>query len=131
MKILTTLTAALAIWTTVAGGATAQNCDSKGSNWQGRIDIGSTIYGFELRRLTCATDSMWNYYVWTTSTRWEGTATVDKAGTNLSVVTVTGGLAGCSLSGTWYPRDVINARPYRGNGSANCGGGGSWSANIR
>jgi hypothetical protein len=131
MKLLTALTTALAFWITLSGGAAAQNCDDRGSNWQGRIDIGSTIYGFELRRLTCAADSMWNYYVWTTTARWEGTATVGMTGRSLSVVTATGGLAGCSLSGTWYPRDVTNGLPYRGNGSASCGGGGTWSANIR
>lgn len=114
-----------------APAASALPCDDRGSNWQGRIDIGSTIYGFELRRLTCAPDSLWNYYVWTTTSRWEGTATVGMAGTSLNVATVSGSLAGCSLSGTWYPRDTTNGQPYRGRGSASCGGGGTWSAAIR
>ena len=53
------------------------------------------------------------------------------AGTALSVNTVSGSLPGCSLSGTWYPRDVTNGIPYRGSGSAFCSGSGTWSANIR
>ncbi|NPD18424.1 hypothetical protein [Alterinioella nitratireducens] len=121
----------LCLGLTLATPAAAQNCDNRGSNWQGRIDLPSGIYGFELRRLTCAADSMWNYYIWNTTSRWEGTATVGMAGTALSVNTVSGSLAGCSLSGTWYPRDVTNGIPYRGSGSAFCSGSGTWSANIR
>jgi len=111
--------------------AAAQSCDSRGSNWQGRIDLPSGIYGFELRRLACAGDSMWNYYIWNTTSRWEGTATVAMNGTLLNVNTVSGSLPGCSLSGTWYPRDVTNGLPYRGSGSASCSGSGTWSASIR
>lgn len=115
----------------MAAPALAQNCDSRGSNWQGRIDLPSGIYGLELRRLTCAGDSMWNYYIWNTTSRWEGTATVGMNGTALFVSTVTGSLPGCSLSGTWYPRDVTNGLPYRGSGTASCSGTGTWSAAIQ
>lgn len=115
----------------LAAPAMALNCDNRGSNWQGRIDLPSGIFGFELRRQTCASDSLWNYYIWNTTSRWEGTATVGMAGTALSVNTVSGSLSGCSLSGTWYPRDTTNGLPYRGNGSAFCSGSGSWSAAIR
>ena len=45
--------------------AHALPCDNRGSNWQGRIDIGPKIWGFELRRQTCAATSPWNYYLWT------------------------------------------------------------------
>jgi len=131
MNLASILTLCCALWLGLASMASAQNCDSRGSNWQGRIDIGNTIYGFELRRRTCAPGSLWNYYVWSTTSRWEGAATVAMTGRNLLVQTTTGGLAGCSLSGTWYPRDVTNGIPYRGRGGANCGGGGTWSANIR
>ena len=115
----------------VAGPAAALNCDNRGVNWQGRIDLPSGIYGFELRRLTCAGDSLWNYYIWNTTSRWEGTATVGMAGTSLLVSTVSGSLPGCTLSGTWYPRDTTNGIPYSGRGSANCFGSGSWSATIQ
>ena len=115
----------------VSGPAAALNCDNRGSNWQGRIDLPSGIYGFELRRLTCAGDSLWNYYIWNTVERWEGTATVGMAGTSLTVNTVSGSLPGCSLFGTWYPRDTTNGIPYSGRGSASCFGSGSWSATIQ
>ncbi|TBX27840.1 MULTISPECIES: hypothetical protein [Nioella] len=114
-----------------AGPAAALNCDNRGVNWQGRIDLPSGIYGFELRRLTCAADSLWNYYIWNTTSRWEGTATVGLVGTSLTVNTVSGSLAGCSLSGTWYPRDTTNGIPYSGRGAASCSGTGSWSATIQ
>lgn len=119
----------LGLW--LAAPALALPCDNRGSNWQGRIDLPSGIYGFELRRRTCDPGSLWNYYIWNTTSRWEGTATVGLSGTFLSVSTVSGSLAGCSLSGTWYPRDVTNGIPYRGNGSASCSGAGSWSATIQ
>lgn len=111
--------------------ASALPCDNRGSNWQGRIQMGSTIWGFEMRRQTCSPASLWNYYLWSNTTRYEGQATVAMAGTSLTVNTITGGAAGCSLNGTWYKRDVHNARPYRGNGAAFCGGSGVWSAVIR
>ncbi|MCL4675099.1 MAG: hypothetical protein KJZ59_03510 [Pararhodobacter sp.] len=116
----------------VTGPAFGLNCDDRGSNWGGRIDLPSGIYGFELRRQTCAPTSLWNYYVWSTSTRWEGHATVTLAGTDLIVTNVSGGLDGCQLSGTWYPRDVTNGIPYRGSGfAAYLGASGTWSASIR
>lgn len=114
----------------LAGPSAALNCDDRGSNWQGRIDLPSGIYGFELRRQTCAADSLWNYYIWTTTERWQGQATVAMFGTSLLVNTVSGSLPGCSLNGTWYARDVTNGIPYRGNGSASCSGTGTWRASI-
>ena len=125
------IAAAILLAAGVAGPAAALNCDNRGVNWQGRIDLPSGIYGFELRRLTCAGDSLWNYYIWNTTSRWEGTATVGMAGTSLQVSTVSGSLPGCTLSGTWYPRDTTNGIPYSGRGSANCFGSGSWSATIQ
>lgn len=122
---------AFVIGLVTAGQAAALNCDNRGVNWQGRIDLPSGIYGFELRRLTCAADSLWNYYIWDTVDRWEGTATVGMAGTALTVNTVTGSLSGCSLSGTWYPRDTTNGTPYSGRGAASCFGIGSWRATIQ
>lgn len=131
MKSLTRMVFAGALCL-VAAPAFGLNCDNRGSNWGGRIDLPSGLYGFELRRQTCAAESLWNYYVWSTTTRWEGNATVAMVGTSLTVNNTTGGLAGCALSGTWYPRDVINGRPYSGSGSAFClGASGSWSAEIR
>lgn len=123
--------ATIAVALCLAGPAAALNCDNRGSNWQGRIDLPSGIYGFELRRLTCAGDSLLNYYIWDTTSRWEGTATVAMLGTSLSVNTVSGSLTGCSLNGTWYPRDTTNGIPYSGRGSASCFGAGTWSAAIR
>lgn len=115
----------------ISGPAASLNCDNMGSNWQGRIDLPSGIYGFELRRRTCAGDSLWNYYIWNTVDRWEGTASVAMVGTSLWVGDLSGSLAGCTLSGTWYPRDTTNGIPYSGRGAASCFGSGSWSAAIR
>ena len=115
---------AAAVQVLSAASASALPCDSRGSNWQGRIQIGTGIWGFELRRQTCAPDSLWNYYVWSNTARYEGQATVAKSGSAISVATITGGIAGCSLNGTYRKRDVHNARPYRGDGAAFCGGSG-------
>lgn len=114
-----------------AGPAAALNCDNRGVNWHGRIDLPSGIYGFELRRRTCEGDSLWNYYIWNTVERWEGTASINMVGTSLWVGDLSGSLAGCTLSGTWYPRDTTNGIPYSGRGSASCFGSGSWSATIQ
>jgi len=112
--------------------AHALPCDDRGSNWQGRIDIGPKIWGFELRRQTCAATSPWNYYLWTAQgERLQGQATVTKNGRSLIVSPYNGGAAGCSLNGTWAPRDTTNGRSTRGSGTAFCGGGGTWSAAIR
>tara|TARA_R110002126_G_scaffold291569_3_gene453830 strand:- start:4683 stop:5129 length:447 start_codon:yes stop_codon:yes gene_type:complete len=112
--------------------AHALPCDNRGSNWQGRIDIGPKIWGFELRRQTCAATSPWNYYLWTArGERFQGQATVTMNGRSLLVSPYNGGAAGCALSGTWYPRDTTNGIPTKGRGSASCGGSGTWSADIR
>ena len=112
--------------------AQALPCDDRGSNWQGRIDIGPKIWGFELRRQTCAGTSPWNYYLWTAQgERLQGQATVTMNGRSLTVSPYNGGAAGCALNGTWFPRDTTNGRSTRGSGNAFCGGGGTWSATIR
>ena len=111
--------------------AHALPCDALGSNWQGRIDLPGTIWSFELRRRTCAAASPWNYYLWSTTSRMEGEASVSITGASLLVTAVSGGASGCVLSGTYYRRDVTNGLPYRGAGSASCGGAGSWQARIR
>ena len=113
-------------------GAHALPCDNRGSNWQGRIDIGPKIWGFELRRQTCAGTSPWNYYLWTAQgERVQGQATVVMNGRSLTVTPYNGGAAGCQLNGTWFPRDTTNGRSTRGSGNASCGGAGTWSATIR
>lgn len=118
----------------VNSSAQALPCDDRGSNWQGQIQIGSSFWGFELRRLTCAPTSPWNYYMANrrTGARMAGQATVAMSGRSLIVTPFTGAATGCTLNGTWAPRDVINGRSYRGSGTATCGGPtGVWRAAIR
>lgn len=112
--------------------AHALPCDSRGSNWQGRIDIGSKIWGFELRRQTCAATSPWNYYLWTAQgEKAQGQATVTKSGKSLQVTPYNGSAVGCTLVGTCYKRDLTNGLPTNGRGAASCGGSGTWRATIR
>ena len=112
--------------------AHALPCDNRGSNWHGRIDIGTKIWGFELRRQTCAATSPWNYYLWTArGEKAQGQATVIINGTSLQIAPYNGAAAGCVLTGTWYKRDVTNGISTSGRGSASCNGSGTWSATIR
>lgn len=117
-----------------ASSAYALPCDNRGSNWQGQIQIGSAFWNFELRRLTCAPASPWNYYMRNihTGANMAGQTTVTQSGRSLSVIPFTGAATGCSLNGTWAPQDVINGRSSGGSGTATCGGPtGVWRAAIR
>ena len=117
--------------------AFALPCDARGSNWSGTAQIGAAFYNFELRRQTCATASLWNFYLRPTSgggAASQGQVTVNLVGRNISVQPVPGTPTGCpfSLTGTYANRDVTNGLPYRGSGTAYCGGpAGVWRAAIR
>lgn len=130
------LAGALAAGTIIFGqsSAMALPCDNRGSSWGGRIQMGATVWGVNLRRQTCASGSPWNYYMWTsTGAKMQGQTTVTKNGRSLSVMPYNGGATGCSLAGTYAPRDLTNGRSARGSGTANCPGSpkGVWSATIR
>lgn len=116
--------------------AQALPCDSRGSNWSGSMQVGAAFYNFELRRQTCAPGSLWNFYVRPTSgggAPSQGQVTVSLIGRAITVSPVAGTATGCpfSLTGTYAARDVTNGRPYRGSGTASCGGTGVWRAVIR
>lgn len=121
----------------VATPAQALPCDSRGSNWSGTVQMGAAYYNFELRRQTCAPGSLWNFYLRPTSgggAPSQGQVTVSLVGRNITVRPVGGTPTGCpfSLDGTYAARDVTNGRPYRGSGTAVCGGPtGIWRAVIR
>lgn len=130
------LAAALAMGTIFFAqtSAMALPCDQRGSSWSGRVQMGATVWGLNLRRQTCATGSLWNYYMWTAQgARMQGQTNVFKSGWNLTVSPINGGAINCNLSGTWARRDVTNGRPTRGSGTATCPGAptGVWSAAIR
>ncbi|MEP2990294.1 MAG: hypothetical protein ABJN65_15030 [Parasphingorhabdus sp.] len=123
----------------IATPAQALPCDSRGSNWQGSVQIGAAYYNIELRRQTCAAGSLWNFYLRPTSgggAASQGQVTVSLSGRSLNVSPVPGTATGCpiTLNGTYARRDVTNGRPTRGSGTATCGGTaptGVWRAAIR
>jgi len=120
-----------------ASPAQALPCDSRGSSWNGSVQIGAAYYSFELRRQTCAPASLWNFYLRPTSGGGkpsQGQVVVSLNGRAITVRPVAGTPTGCpfSLNGTYAARDVTNGRPYRGSGTATCGGPtGVWRAVIR
>lgn len=123
----------------VSAPAMALPCDARGSNWQGSVQIGAAYYNFELRRLSCASASLWNFYLRPTSgggAPSQGQVTVTLSGRSITVLPVGGTATGCplTLGGTYARRDVTNGRPTRGSGTATCGGAaptGIWNATIR
>lgn len=122
----------------VSTPAFALPCDNRGSNWNGTAQVGATHYNFEFRRQSCAPASMWNFYLRSRSTgavvsQGQVMVNLDLSSRAISVTPVPGTATGCpfSLTGTYAARDVTNGRPYRGSGTASCGGTGVWKATIR
>lgn len=111
--------------------AEALPCDKLGSNWKG-CEYTSCQWSFEFRRPTCGS-TLWNAY-WSHPSlgRVQGNITITMSGTTVNISRpAIGGAPSCNYVGTWYPRDVHNALPYRVIGTYTCGSyKGPWKASI-
>lgn len=111
--------------------AEALPCDNLGSHWKG-CEYTGCQWSFEFRRQRCDSN-VWNAY-WSHPQfgRVQGNITISMSGTAVSISRPPiGGAPACSYEGTWKPRDVHNALPYRASGSYTCGSyTGPWKASI-